>query len=151
MNQNYDKNSFRNLNLFEKMLVITALTLLVFLSITFVIGSFFFGIAGFFSLFGVQYTSPYSLIGFVLFFLLLGVVMDLFSNAFIKLSSDYISGKYKLFITRMVIDCTFTWLALHTVDEFMNSITVPSITEIITALLLFFIEVAFDDKDKNKK
>ncbi|MBT2700886.1 hypothetical protein J7E79_26570 [Bacillus sp. ISL-40] len=76
------------------MIVITALTLFVVLSITFVIGSIFFGFVGFFSLFGVKYTSSYSLIGFVLFFFVLGGVVDLFSIAFIKLLSQYISGKY---------------------------------------------------------
>ncbi|MFF2596807.1 YrvL family regulatory protein [Priestia megaterium] len=150
MNKNKHKNLFRNLNIFEKMLVVLALTLIIVLSITIVIGSLFFGISGFFSLFGVQYTSTYSLIGFVLFFFLFGFILDLFSIVFIKLSSRYISGKYKLFITRMVIDCTFTWLALHTVDEFMNSITIPFTTEIIAVLLFFFIEVAFDVKKKEK-
>jgi hypothetical protein len=144
-------NSFNEMNFFEKIIVVTALTLLVILSISIIIGCIFFGIAGFFSLFGVQYTSPYSLIGFVLFFFLFGFVLDLFSIAFIKLSSEYISGKYKLFITRIVIDYTFTWLALHTVDEFMNSITIPLTTEIVAVLLFFFIEVAFEVKEKNKK
>ena len=88
MNRNNNKKPFRDLDLFEKIIVITSLTLLVVLSVTFVIGSFFFGIVGFFRLFGVQYTSPYSLIGFVLFFFLFGAVVDLFSIAFIKLSSN---------------------------------------------------------------
>lgn len=151
MIKNNKKNRFSDLDLFEKMIVITAITLLVVLSIIIVIGSIFFGFVGIFSLFGVQYTSPYSLIGFVLFFFLLGGVVDLFSIAFIKLLSEYISGKYKLFITRMVIDCTFTWFSLHSVDEFMNSIAIPLKTEIVAVLLLFIIEVAFDDKDKIKK
>lgn len=150
MNRNNNKKPFRDLDLFEKIIVITSLTLLVVLSVTFVIGSFFFGIVGFFRLFGVQYTSPYSLIGFVLFFFLFGAVVDLFSLAFIKLSSQFISGIYKLFMTRMVIDCTFTWFALHTVDEFMNSITVPLTTEVVAVLLFFFIEIAFEVKEKNK-
>ncbi|RRN67167.1 hypothetical protein EI200_23715 [Peribacillus simplex] len=145
---NKDNDSFRDLNLFNKIFVVTALTFLVILSISFVLGSFFLGIAGFFSLFGVQYESLYSLLIFVLFFFLLGFIFDLFSIAFIKLSSQYVLGKYKLFITRMVIDCTFTWLALHTVDEFMNSITIPFTTEIIAVSLFFFIEVAFDVKKK---
>ncbi|WP_163103221.1 YrvL family regulatory protein [Peribacillus alkalitolerans] len=145
------KNSFRDLNLFEKMLVITASTLLVVLSITLVIGIFFFGIVGFFRLFGVEYTSPYSILGFVLFFFVFGLVLDLFANVLIKLSSQYISDKFKLFITRLLIDCTFNWLAFHTIDELMKSITIPLTIEIVTILLLFFIEVAFDDKEKNKK
>ncbi|WP_222127421.1 YrvL family regulatory protein [Bacillus sp. X1(2014)] len=139
------------MDLFEKVLVITALTLLVVISFTFVIGSIFFGIVGFFNLFGVRYTSPYSLIGFVMMLFLFGGVVDLFSITLIAWSSRYVSGKYKLFIIRMVIDCTFTWLALHTVDEYMDSITIPLKTEIIAVLLLFFIEIAFDNREKTKK
>ncbi|SFD95137.1 Regulatory protein YrvL [Bacillus sp. OV194] len=150
MNKDNNNDSFRDMNLFNKIFVVTALTFLVILSISFVLGIFFLGIAGFFSLFGVQYESLYSLLIFVLFFFLLGFIFDLFSIAFIKLSSQYVLGKYQLFFTRMVIDCTFTWLSLHTVDEFMNSITIPVTTEIGAVLLFFFIEVAFDDKEKIK-
>ncbi|MBS4214121.1 YrvL family regulatory protein [Neobacillus rhizophilus] len=39
-----------------------------------------------------------------------------------------------------------TWLALHTVDEYMNSITIPLKTEFVAALLLFFIEIPFDNR-----
>jgi len=57
-------------------------------------------------------------------------------------------GKIKSFFTRMLIDCTFTWLALHMVDEAMNSITIPLKTETVTVLLLFIIVNAFDNKEK---
>jgi hypothetical protein len=140
------KNKFKNLNLFEKVLVITSSTLLIVLAITFVIGGLFFGVVGFFRLFGVQYTSTYSLIGFLLFFFLFGGLVDLFSIFVIYLSSQYISDKYKLFFSRMFIDCTFTWLALHTVDEFMISITIPLTTEIVAVFLFFFFEVSFKVK-----
>jgi hypothetical protein len=151
MNHKNKKNQFRDLSLFEKVLVISALTLLVVISIMFVIGSIFFGFVGFFKLFGVRYTSPYSLISFVLLLFLFGGVVDLISITLITLLSRYETGKYKSFITRMVIDCTFTWLALHTVDEYMNSITIPLKTEFVAVLLLFFIEVSFDNRKKNKR
>jgi hypothetical protein len=37
------------------------------------------------------------------------------------------------------------------VDEFMNSITIPLITEIVAVLLLFLIEVAFNVKEHELK
>ncbi|MCM3116321.1 regulatory YrvL family protein [Neobacillus sp. MER 74] len=151
MNRKNKKNRFRDLDLFEKVLVITAITLLVLIAFTFVIGSIFFGFVGLFNVFGVEYTSPYSLIGFLLLLLLFGGGVDLCSINLIKLSSRYVTGKYKLFVIRMVIDCTFTWIAFHTVDEYMDSIIIPLKTEIIAVLLLFFIEIAFDNREKNKK
>ncbi|WP_144553218.1 YrvL family regulatory protein [Bacillus sp. X1(2014)] len=50
----------------------------------------------------------------------------------------------------MVIDCTFTWLALHTVDEYLDRSTISSKTEIIAVLLLFCIDIAIDNREKNK-
>jgi hypothetical protein len=141
-----EKNSFRGTSLFKKTFAITALTFLIILLISFVFGTYFFGLAGIFSIFGVNYDSFNSLLIFFIFFLFLGSMSDLFANILIRLSTLYISGEFNLFITRMLIDCTFTWLALYTVDEFMNSITIPFTTEIVVALLLFFIQVAFDDK-----
>ncbi|WP_258535707.1 regulatory YrvL family protein [Bacillus sp. 03113] len=146
-----DDCSFREMNFFNKLIVITALTLLVVLSISFVFVSIFFGIAGFFSLFGVQYESLYSLLLFVLVYFLIGFIFDLFSIAIIKISSQNLIGKYKLFFIRMAIDCTFSWFSLHTADEIMNNISIPLTTEILAVLLLFFVEIAFHDKDKKKK
>ncbi|WP_235851589.1 YrvL family regulatory protein [Heyndrickxia camelliae] len=110
----------------------------------------FFGFVGFFNLFGVRCTSPYSLINFILLLFLYGGVVDLISITLITLLSQYVSGKYKSFFTRMLIDCTFTWLALHMVDEAMNSITIPLKTETVAVLLLFIIVNAFDNKEKSK-
>ena len=134
------------MNLIEKTFGITTLTILIILSISFVFGGYFFGLAGIFSIFGVNYDSFNSLLIFFIFFLFLGSVSDLFANILIRLSTPYIPGKFNLSFTRMLIDCTFTWLALYTADEFMNSITIPFSTEIVVTLLLFFIEVALDNK-----
>jgi len=150
MNHKNKKSRIRDLDFFEKAMVISALVLLVVISITIVIGSIFFGLVGFFNLFGVQYSSILSLIGFVLVLLLFGGLVDLISISLITLLSQrYESSEYKLFITRMVIDCSFTWIAFHTVDEFMNSITIPLKTEIIAVLLLFLIEIAFESREKD--
>jgi len=150
MNHKNNKSRIRDMDIFEKVVVISALVFLVFISIAIVIGSIFFGFVGFFKLFGVQYSSIFSLIGFVLVLLLFGGLVDLISISLITLFSHrYESGKYKLFITRMIIDCSFTWIAFHTVDEFMNSITISLKTEIIAVLLLFIIEIAFESREKD--
>jgi Regulatory protein YrvL len=49
------------------------------------------------------------------------------------------------------LECTFSWFAFHTVDEFMRSITIPFKTEWIVVLLLFIVEAAFDGKKEWKK
>ncbi|QOY34659.1 YrvL family regulatory protein [Anaerobacillus isosaccharinicus] len=141
-----DNSSFRDMNLIEKVIAVTAIIFLIVFSISFALGIVYFGFAGIFSLLGVKYDSFYSLLIFVLIYYIVGIITDIFSKAFVKISSQFISGKLNLFFTRMIIDCTFTWLLIFTIDEFMNSITIPFLIEILLALLLFIIEIAFEDK-----
>jgi hypothetical protein len=55
-------NSFKAMNLFERIFAVSILTLLIIICISVIIGSIFFGIAGFFKLFGVRYESFSSLL-----------------------------------------------------------------------------------------
>lgn len=130
---------------------IIGITLLIIVVLSFVIGIFFLGLAGAFDLLGVKYDSYLHLFIFVLAYFILGIFLDLFAIGFIKLSTFYITGKTEQFLTRMVIDCTFNWLAIYTVDEFMTSITVPLHVEILIVVVLFFMDVVFDEKkEKNR-
>ena len=96
---------------------------------------------------GVQYDSIWSLVVFVVSFFILGVFVELFTKAIFKLYVRNITGKIKLFFIRISFECTSNWLVLFTVDEFMKSITLSLKTEIIFALLLAVLEVAFDDDE----
>ena len=50
-----------------------------------------------------------------------------------------------------MIECFFTWLAIHLADELMDSITIPLDVEIIACLFLFVIHLAFEDnKERNR-
>lgn len=143
-----DHRSFKNLKLSEKIFVVILLILLSVVSIGVVFGLFFFGIAGFFRLFGVVYDSFYSLIWFVVLFFIIGFVMDLFANSFIKVITMNMSGKTSIFLASMLIDCTFTWIAFRIANLLVTSITIPLTTEISAVILMFFISVAFENKDK---
>lgn len=44
----------------------------------------------------------------------------------------------------MILDCLFSWIALHTVDDVMESITIPLMTEIVVVIVFFIIEEAFE-------
>lgn len=122
------------------------IALLIILVAVFVIGVYFFGMAGAFKLLGVQYESLWSLFFFVVSFFSLGVIVELFFNAIFKLSFKNITGKIKLLFIRISFEGTSNWLVLFTVDEFIDGITLSLITEIIIALLIAIFEIAFDDK-----
>ncbi|MFP5115251.1 YrvL family regulatory protein [Bacillaceae bacterium C204] len=55
-------NSFKAMNLFERIFAVSILILLIIVCISVIIGSIFFGFAGFFKLFGVRYESFSSLL-----------------------------------------------------------------------------------------
>ncbi|MEC0347185.1 MULTISPECIES: YrvL family regulatory protein [Peribacillus] len=140
-----NNDSFRDMNIKEKMATVTGLALLIILVVGFVLGLYFFGLAGVFELLGVQYESIWSLIVFVVSFFILGIIVELFSKAIFKLSVQNITGKIKVFFIRISFEGTSNWLVLFAVDEFMKSITLSLKTEIIIALLLAIIEIVFDD------
>lgn len=125
---------------------IVGFTVFIIIILSFVIGIFFLGFAGAFDLLGVRYDSYLYLFLFVLSYFILGVILDIIAIGFIKLSTFYITGKVAQFLTRMTIDCSFNWLAIYTVDEFMTSISIPLHVEIIVVVVLFFMEVVFDEK-----
>lgn len=140
-----------DLGLIGKIMVITLLVLLVLFALTVVIGGFFFGFLGFFHLFGVEYDSIGSVVLFVVFSFLLGIVVDLVPGALYRIYAPRMQGKYKIATVQIAVDTVFSWITLFTIDEFMNSITIPLATEIAAALLLALMEIVFDDKGKKGK
>lgn len=139
-------DSFRNLNRKEKLVAVAGITLLISMVLGFVFGLYFFGMAGVFKVLGVQYESVWSLLIFVVSFFIVGIIVELFTKVIFKLSVRNIMGKTKVYIIRFIIVSTSNWLVLFTVDEFMRSITLSMNAEIIIALLLTVLEIAFDDK-----
>ncbi|MED4851555.1 YrvL family regulatory protein [Caldifermentibacillus hisashii] len=150
MNKHKENDSFSDLKPFEKILVIVSLILLVVLALSFIIGIIFFGFAGLFHIFGVHYESIQSLIHFVVVYFIVALILDFLSILLFGLLSTYITNKFKLFVTRMILDCLFSWIALHTVDDVMESIAIPLMTEIVVVIVFFIIEEAFENK-KDKK
>lgn len=116
-----------------------------------IIGIFFLALAGAFDLLGVKYDSYFELLKFVIAYLILGIILDLIAIGFIHAASFYISNKTQQFFTRMLIDCSFNWLAIFTVDEWMTSITIPIHVEILIVVVLFFMDVVFEEKKENEK
>ena len=146
MSSNEDK-PFREMGIKEKITTVVSICLIVLIPLSFVLGVTYFSFAGFFRLFGGEYDSRFTLLLFVVFLFLLGLVLDLFSMVLVKLSKLYISGTYQLFAVKFLFNCIFSWLTIYTVDEFMDSITVPFIVEIILVIFMFFLEEALEQKE----
>ncbi|MEH7121869.1 regulatory YrvL family protein [Bacillus sp. JJ1773] len=151
MPKHNDDASFGDMNLKDKIATVAGITLLIILVPGFVLGIYFFGLAGVFELLGVQYKSVWSLIVFVVSFFVLSIIVELFSGEIFVLLKRIITGKLKMFFVRISIEVASNWLCLFTVDEFMNSIILSLKTEIIVALLLAAVEIVFDDKKDEEK
>ncbi|HLR02893.1 MAG TPA: YrvL family regulatory protein [Virgibacillus sp.] len=143
-----EDEKFRDLNLSTRIIVVIALSLIVLVAVTMLFGGFLLGFNGLFILFGVQYDSFWSLVLYVLSVFVIGSIVDLFAKAIVTITTQQMIGRYQKFITRMVIHTSFTWLMLYSIDEYMTTITVPLLTEIVAALLLFFLDYFFDDEKK---
>lgn len=141
-------DSFRDKNLKEKILIVIGIILLIIFVVGFVFAIYFFGLAGAFTLLGVQYESIWSLVVFVTIFIMLGIIVELFAKVIFYLFVRNITGNVKLFFARLIFEGTLNWLLLFTIDEMMRSIVIPLQTEIIIALVIALLEIVFDDKKK---
>ncbi|MFP3669634.1 YrvL family regulatory protein [Priestia sp. SIMBA_032] len=137
-------------NFFAKSFTVIFITLIVIIAISLMLGAFVFGFIGLFKIFGVQYDSFLSLLIFLLLFFIIGFIVDLLSIFLINTFSQQIRNSKRKFLVRLVIDCSFSWFAIHTADELIRSITIPSITELIAVFLLFLLEVVMDMNSKGE-
>ncbi len=144
-------DSFRDMTIKDKMGTVVGIALLIIVVVGFLFGFYFFGMVGVFKLLGVQYTSIWSLVIFVISFFILGVIVELFFNAIFKLSVRNITGKVKVFLIQISFEGMSKFLVLFVVDEFMKSITLSLGTEILIALVFAVLESVFEDNDKNAK
>ncbi|SHN10439.1 YrvL family regulatory protein [Gracilibacillus kekensis] len=140
----YKDDSSRDLK--EKVATVAGITSLAIMVLVFVLGLYFFGMAGLFDLLGVQYKSIWSIVIFVISYFLLGMISDLFFKVIFKLSIRNITGKFKILAMKFSLVAISNWLVLFTVDEFMESIILSIRTEIIITLVIVLLEIVFDDK-----
>ncbi|WP_418055484.1 YrvL family regulatory protein, partial [Priestia megaterium] len=92
-----------------------------------------------------------SLLIFLLLFFIIGFVVDLLSIFLINIFSQQIKNSKNKFLVRLVIDCSFSWISIHTADELIRSINISFITELVAVFLLFLLEVTMDINSKEEK
>jgi len=148
-----EDNSSKGKKMRDKIFSAIAVSIIVIVAISIVAGASFFGIAGLFKIFGVEYESWYWFLIFFLMFGLIGFIADIFAIPLSRILASYTNKTFQKLLIVMVVDCLFSWMAIHTTDELMSSITIPTGTEFITVIVLFLAEHAMDDKTtvKNRK
>ncbi|WP_177167190.1 YrvL family regulatory protein [Salinibacillus kushneri] len=131
----------------QKIGTVVGLTLFIVLVLGFIIGIYLFGMAGIFKLLGVQYTSFWSLILFVVGFFILASIFELFAKPISELLTETFAGKFEALFIQFSIQGLTNWLCLFIVDMFMGSIIFSWKMAIIVAMLLTLCEMAFQDKE----
>ena len=144
-------DSFRDMNMKQKVGTIVGVTLFIVLILGFIIGIYLFGMVGIFELLGVQYTSFWSLIIFVVSFFILASIIELFSKPLSELLTEKTTDKFVALFIQFIIQGLTNWLSLFIVDVFMDSITLSLQTRLIVAMLLTLFEMAFEDKENKNE
>ncbi|WP_068675916.1 YrvL family regulatory protein [Oceanobacillus sp. Castelsardo] len=147
----HNDDSFRDKNMKQKVGTIVGVTLFIAVILGFIIGIYLFGMAGIFELLGVQYTSVWSLIIFVVSFFILASIVELFSKPISNLITGKITGKFETLFIQFSIQSLSNLLCLFIVDVFMGSITLTLKSGFIVAILLTLLEMTFEDKENKSE
>lgn len=147
----HSDDSFRGMNLKQKIGTVVGVTLFLAVVLGFIIGIYLFGMVGIFELLGIQYTSVWSLVIFVVSFFILASIVELFTKPISDLLTEKITGKFEVLFIQFTIQGLSNWLCLFTVDVFMGSITLTWKTGLIVAILLTLFEMAFEHKENKNE
>ncbi|WP_242217096.1 YrvL family regulatory protein [Bacillus cereus group sp. BfR-BA-01380] len=142
------EEQFSNLNLKEKILVISAISLLILLPFALI----FFVYVGVFHLTGVEYTSRTVLL---LFFILL-TVLDLFTSFGINSCKLFFKAtlnsmpKWLSFLLLAMLEISFDWITFHIADEWIDDVTISNTAELLIVLFFFILDKIWltDKKEK---
>lgn len=130
----------------EKVIVVVAMALLIVFAVSVVFGGIFLGLTGFFSLIGVTYDSIGSLLLFVFYCFLVGIIFEIIEQIILYyIVRTNLSSKEKWFWIALV-NLVLTWIVIHTVNELMTTIVLSGFAEFLTALLIVIIDIVFDDE-----
>ncbi|RDW19738.1 YrvL family regulatory protein [Oceanobacillus chungangensis] len=135
----------------EKVIAITTITVLLGIALGFVVGIYFFGFAGLFNLFGVQYDSLLTILTFILFVLIIGIFTDIFAKIPLIIFSNFSPGKYALIVGTIMIEAFFAWIAIFTADELLTGLNIPLTVELVAALVVSVSEYLLEQDDRKKK
>ncbi|HDX9577854.1 TPA: hypothetical protein ROX88_001359 [Bacillus pseudomycoides] len=138
----------QSLNLKEKILAFSVISLLILLPIAFI----FFVYVGVFHLTGVEYTSRTALL---LFFILI-TVLDLFTTFTFNSCKLFFSTtlnsvpKWLSFLLLAVLQISFDWITFHIADEWIDDVTISNTAELVIVLFFFILDKIWIT-DKKKK
>ncbi|KAA6452031.1 YrvL family regulatory protein [Bacillus swezeyi] len=137
---------FRKLDLKSKLGAITGIAIIIFTALAIFASFIFFGVAGFFKLFGVSYESHISILLFIVLCFIIGGVFEIIGKILIAIAALTVEDKTMYLSLKFTIDFAMNLVTFHIVDQFMDSVFIPSNVLFIAAAFIAVIEVVFDEK-----
>lgn len=147
-----NERSFKEEKLGTKIVIITVVSFLLLGSIGVVIGAFYFGIVGLFQVLGVEYASLWSLLWFTLFYFFLSIFGDIVIKVFVILTS--MSAKWSIPYKKysiIVYSFFVNWAIVSLLNQWMSSIEIELITQMVFALLIALLDYVSRSKKEMEK
>ena len=141
---------FKKETIGSKVLIVVTIAILLLTSVGAVFAVYYFGILGVFNLLGVEYDSLFSLLLFVIFYFLLGLLGDIVQKAFIILISSLSINHYATKLVEFSIYLLVNWSIISFLNFLMQSIHVEMLTQVIAAAIIALIEFTLENYDKKK-
>ncbi|HEK9100345.1 TPA: hypothetical protein SUB30_001641 [Bacillus pseudomycoides] len=145
---NPDEEKFSDLSGKDKTIVISSITLLILIVFAFI----FFVYIGIFRIIGVEYTSRTALLLFFLLILILDGLSNFLTIFFKVLLTPLLTHrpKWMTFSLLSLIEISISWIAIHTADDWMESVTISNRAELLIVLFCFILDKLWPSDDEKK-
>lgn len=140
-----DDKPFKQETLRTKVMIIAIISVIIITVLGVITAGYFFGIIGLFRLLGVQYDSFGSLLWFIVGYLLIGGIGELFTNVMrilMRKAQKWRESQIKAAF--VLLSFLVNLIIISFLDNVMNSIEMQAITRVIVSFILALADYVMD-------
>ncbi|MCU9611940.1 regulatory YrvL family protein [Caldibacillus lycopersici] len=146
---NKKEGSLKSQSLPLKIFIFISLGFIGIITFAAILAVYFFGVKGLFTLTGVSYHSIFTIVKFLIYCFLFGLITDIVLLTFKVLFMLFPLQAYQIQLLLFLTNTYLSWLVVHFVDYWMINIAIDTWIEIIGAILLAAIDYIIDfNKEK---
>ncbi|MCY7813271.1 regulatory YrvL family protein [Bacillus spizizenii] len=149
MSQKEQNEHSKDFSLRSKLIGIVSIAFIVAIALVVILGGYFFGLKGLFSILGLTYDSNQTLVLFILVCFAVGLIIDPLTKVVSMILARSLSLK-KTALFAFILYFVSNFITICFADYFMQSIYIPDVFLVVISALMAFIELAFDDRSTGK-
>ncbi|MCY8674409.1 regulatory YrvL family protein [Bacillus spizizenii] len=149
MSQKEQNEHSKDFSLRSKLIGIVSIAFIVAIALVVILGGYFFGLKGLFSILGLTYDSNQTLVLFILVCFAVGLIIDPLTKVVSMILARSLSLK-KTALFAFILYFVSNFITICFADYFMQSIYIPDVFLVVISALMTFIELAFDDRSNGK-